>query len=68
MKPKSLNESMWTSYITLFIQIGAKRSKNGKNSTALTVSDFTKLTADQWHYMDIFTSSFTKVGQQMWKV
>jgi hypothetical protein len=53
MKFKSLSESMWTSCIPLCIHIGAKRSKNGQKSTALTESDFTTLKADQRHYLDI---------------
>jgi hypothetical protein len=52
MQLKSLNESMWTSYIPLCIHIGAKRIKKGEKSTASTVTDFTKLEAGQRHFMD----------------
>lgn len=58
MKLESLSERLWTSSTQLFIQIGAKRSKNGQKSTALTVSDFTKLKQNQRYYMDICTPNF----------
>jgi DNA polymerase IIIc chi subunit len=63
MKLRLLNEPLWTSYKTRFNPHRSKmQQERAKKVTALTVSDFTKLKAEQRHYMGIFISNFTQIG------
>jgi DNA polymerase IIIc chi subunit len=62
MKLKLLNETLWTSYKILFNPHRSKTQQE-REKTALTVSDFTKLKADERNDMDIYQISHKLVNK-----